>query len=408
MPFSFSKEKIKLILAGLIPPLMIGLFAWGAWFFSARKIISQGFIRQEFYIVFVVLMFFVFLRIFREKVYQLIFSVFLGLVLFTPAGHNPLVAALILGILFKSCLSRKEKLSSALSYAPWVLIPPGIILYGARNLNFLKFSQVSEIGGLGLGLWLLIFLVMLVYLATVIFLGCLFGVRRKTVYLTGIGSAVCGASAITITAPSIEAEPDDISVSLIAIVLVALFGMLFLLPFLAVNCGMTNQEYGVITGAILQFTGFVEGATQVGAIPDGLAKVLPDEIIQRKIALPVKGIRYLGLLIFLPLLGSVVRGRIYLPWYLWGFLGAGLIFSFWYKFDPELVEYLSIVYLTPIYKLFWASALAAIGLNTKIEAVFSRLGLQILVISFIAMLTALVAYFFGWGILFYLSQQSFI
>ena len=138
---------------------------------------------------------------------------------------DPLLVALILGMLIRFFVKFKESSISSFKLAPLILIPAGVIFYGAKNLDFIKFSTIDITNAL------LLFVIFIIYVTTIIFLSNLFGIREKIVYLTAAGSAICGASAIAITTPAINAESDDVSISLISVFLSQVWDFLFVFPF---------------------------------------------------------------------------------------------------------------------------------------------------------------------------------
>jgi len=137
---------------------------------------------------------------------------------------EPLLIALFLGIAIRSILGVRESLLAGCITAPRILIPVGVIFYAAANLNFVKFAKVAP------GYIALEIIIILVYLGVIAYLGRLLGLNKPTIYLCATGSGICGASAIAITSPVVDAEPKDTSIALISVTVAALFGLLFL-PF---------------------------------------------------------------------------------------------------------------------------------------------------------------------------------
>jgi len=285
---------------------------------------------------------------------------------------DPLVAAMVIGILLRSFVKFGDEFKSGFSLAPLLFIPVGVILYGACNLNFVKFAAVDT------NYIFMLFIVFIVYVISALLLANAFGLNEKTGYLIATGSAICGASAIAITSRSINAEADDVSNSLIPVFLSALIGLFVVLPLLASYLKLTEVDYGVFSGTILQFTGFVKAA---------VAK-FPKEV--KTIALSVKAVRYVGLLLLIPLFASFVKGRFYVPWYLFAFLGAGLVFSFM----PEVSRA-----LRPVLKLtlnvLWSIAMAAVGLNASVKGLVTKNGLKAFGASFISFMIAAGVFLLG-------------
>jgi uncharacterized integral membrane protein (TIGR00698 family) len=92
------------------------------------------------------------------------------------------------------------------------------------------------------------------------------GVAEKLGILIGVGTAICGSSAVAVASPVIEADERDTA---FAIATVTLFGMIavFVLPLLGTAMGLDQTEFGVWAGtsvhAVPQVvaTGFAYGPT---------------------------------------------------------------------------------------------------------------------------------------------------
>jgi len=296
---------------------------------------------------------------------------------------DPLLVAMLFGILINIVLRRRWSLS--FSTAPLTLIPIGIVFYGMKNLNFVEFSMVNPYVMALLGV------IMLTYFGVIFLLGKLLNQRKKITYLTATGSAICGASAIAITSSVIEADPDDVSVSLLSVFAAAMFGLFLLLPFLTLLFGFDNKLYALFSASVLQFTGFVKVSLQT--LPFLKEVISMNEAID--LALSVKAVRYLGLLIAIPLFASLTKKKFILPWYLWAFLGAGILGSYIYATNETLYKNTLIPIVKPIYTVLWASAMAAIGLNTDIEKLLGSNGIRALVMSFLGFFTATVVFILG-------------
>lgn len=286
---------------------------------------------------------------------------------------DPLFVALVIGIILRSVIKFNANSMIGFKIAPMLFLPIGVILYGAVNLNFVEFSQVHP-----LSIFAIIF-VFLCYAGFVYLLSFMLRLDLKTAYLILTGSAICGASAIAIASDAVEAEPDNVSKSLISVFISALAGLFIFLPIAGIALKMSGADYGIMAGALLQFTGFVKAAILNLPVPGDIKELMP-------LALSVKAARYMGLIFLIPLLASSIKRRFYVPWYMWLFVLAGLIFSFVpgvaLKLSPASKEVLN--YL-------WSIAMGAIGLNASIRVLFSKEGVKSLAVAFISfILTALV------------------
>ena len=167
----------------------------------------------------------------------------LGLVFATDI-LDPLVLAMTLGILLRSCITLPARYLYGFQLAPRLFIPIGVVLYGAVNL---RLGGVQELSWSNLAT---VFFVMMAYLISALLFSRWIGLPEKERYLLAVGSAICGASAITITSRAIEAESDEISVSLIAVYISALLGLYVFFPALFFFLGhLTPDGRGFLWGS---------------------------------------------------------------------------------------------------------------------------------------------------------------
>ena len=302
---------------------------------------------------------------------------------------NPLLAALIMGIIVRTAMGNMRKLKFGYTLAPKIFIPVGIVFYAANNLNFIKFAKVE------VSMIAILIVEILVYFLVILVLGKMLGQRKQITYLTATGSAICGASAIAITSPAVEAEPDDISISLLSVALAAFVGLFIVFPFLAILFDIDNKAYGLLSGSILQFTGFVKVAVE--SMPP-LTGVMPTEDLM-SFALSIKAARYLELLIAIPLFASLVRKKIYIPWFLWAFIGAGLLGTLIYAKNEFFYTNSLMPYIRPIYDISWSIAMAAIGLNADGKQLLSNNGAKALIMAFAGFVAATASFFIGMAII---------
>jgi uncharacterized integral membrane protein (TIGR00698 family) len=326
----------------------------------------------------------------KEVLSGLFFSVFTGLTGYTLSSlirsplFDPLVISLILGIGIRTIVGGK-KYESGFAIAPKFLIPVGIIFYAVKNLNFVKFADVQP------KMSVLMLVVVFIYFVVIFILGKILGQKKQITCLTATGSAICGASAIAITSPAVEADPDDTAISLLSVTLAAMFGFAVILPFLATLFDITGRTYSLMSGSVMQFTGLVKAA--VRNIPYLTTDMTEQEMLN--LALSVKSIRYLGLLLAIPLMSSFIKKKIHLPWVLWVFLLAGLSGTYLYTAHGAFYNLTLTPVLKPVHNISWSIAMSAIGLNADVKQMFSNNGAKSLVMAFAGFLSASVAFFIG-------------
>ena len=113
----------------------------------------------------------------------------------------------------------------------------------------LDFGYVVEVSQRAL--WISILCVIVAYTLTKL---CVrLGVGQKLGILIGIGTAICGGTAIVNPAPSIEADDSDTA---FAITTITIFGLIaiFIFPPLGHLLGLTQSEFGAWSGIAIQAT----------------------------------------------------------------------------------------------------------------------------------------------------------
>jgi uncharacterized integral membrane protein (TIGR00698 family) len=154
--------------------------------------------------------------------------------------------AIVLGMLVRNTIGVSQRFAPGVRYAVISVMPLGIVLMGAR-LNFFDVVRTSITA-------LIISVICVVAALTLtIWLCRRIGVGSKLGILIGVGTAICGGTAIAVAAPVIEAEESDTA---FGIATVTLFGMaaVFVLPLLGELIGMSQLEFGVWAGTSVHAT----------------------------------------------------------------------------------------------------------------------------------------------------------
>lgn len=169
-------------------------------------------------------------------------------ILFTPFFSAPLALSvgLLIGLLLGNPWQKHTAVASkyALQFAV-VGLGFGIDLHqvSATGLSGILYTAISLSVTLGLGF----------------ILGKALGIQPKLSHLIGVGTAICGGSAIAAVAPTIKAEPAEISVSL-AIVFILNALALFIFPVVGHWFELTQSQFGVWAAIAIHDTSSVVGA----------------------------------------------------------------------------------------------------------------------------------------------------
>jgi len=157
--------------------------------------------------------------------------------------------AIILGVVVGNIVKLKEEYSAGITYAEKTLLGYAIALMGI-NLDF------GILTSLGYKTIFLIVAGMVVTIFSAVLLGKYFKLDAKFALLLGIGNGVCGASAISASAPVIKADKNSIGISVAIVNLLGTIGI-FLVPSIALFFGLNEIDAGILVGNTLQAVGQV-------------------------------------------------------------------------------------------------------------------------------------------------------
>lgn len=168
------------------------------------------------------------------------------------AALGSVLFAVLLGLVVGNAVALPAVFKPGLKFSFRTLLRLAIVFLGAR----LSVEQVAQIGGKAV---LMIAVLMTLALTLAHLLGRWTGISPKLASLIGIGTAVCGNSAIAASAPVIRASDDDVS---FAVATNTLFGTVavFLYPLLGHAFGMGDAFFGTWAGTAVNDTSQVVAA----------------------------------------------------------------------------------------------------------------------------------------------------
>ncbi len=147
------------------------------------------------------------------------------------------------------------------TYEVW--LKTGIVLLGARFL----LGDVLKLGSISLGL---VAIEIAVAIALMTVLGRAFKLKPKLTSLLAVGSSICGVSAIIAAQGAIEADDEDATFAIAAILALGAFG-LFTYPVLGRLLHMSDHAFGVWAGLAVDNT--AEAAAAGALYSDAAGKV---------------------------------------------------------------------------------------------------------------------------------------
>lgn len=147
------------------------------------------------------------------------------------------------------------------TYEFW--LKAGIVLLGARFL----IGDVLKLGGISLAL---VFIEITLSLAFMTVLGRAFKLKPKLITLLAVGSSICGVSAIIATQGAIDADEEDSSYAIAAILALGAIS-LFTFPLIGHWLHLTDRGYGLWAGLAVDNT--AEASAAGALFSDAAGKV---------------------------------------------------------------------------------------------------------------------------------------
>lgn len=175
-------------------------------------------------------------------------------VLFFPALEviGAPVIAIILGMIITLFMKNKAPFAKGITFTSKKILQYAVILLGF-GLN------LATIGEVGLTSLPIIISTIATSLIISFIMYKLLKMPSKTATLIGVGSSICGGSAIAATAPVIDADDEEIAQSISVIFLFNVIAAL-VFPTLGGLLGMTNEGFGLFAGTAVNDTSSVTAA----------------------------------------------------------------------------------------------------------------------------------------------------
>lgn len=291
----------------------------------------------------------------KNKLLGIILALIIAIPAWLIGNKFPIIGSPVLGLLFGMVLAfwkRPEYFNEGVTYTAKKLLQYSIILMGfSMNLfNVFKVGKQTII--------LMIFTLSAAFITAYI-VGKLLKINGKTATLIGVGSSICGGSAIAATAPVINADEQEVAHSISTIFLFNAIAA-FLFPFLGHLFGMSNQCFGLWAGTAVNDTSSVVAAGYSYSNAAGNLAVIVK--LTRTLAIvPVTLVLafYTSKKVAKNQKSSYNISKIF-PWFVLGFIAASLINTF-VPMPKGSAEFLS-----EVGKFVIVMAMVSVGLNTNI------------------------------------------
>jgi len=173
--------------------------------------------------------------------------------------------AILIGLLISNSIGIPAIFRAGVAtYEFW--LKAGIVLLGARFL----IGDVLKLGGLSLGL---VFIEITLSLVFMTLLGRAFKLKPKLITLLAVGSSICGVSAIIATQGTIDADEEDSSYAIAAILALGAIS-LFLFPLIGHTLHLSDRGYGLWAGLAVDNTAEASAAGALYSDAAGKVAVL--------------------------------------------------------------------------------------------------------------------------------------
>ncbi|XMB85206.1 putative sulfate exporter family transporter [Mycoplasmatota bacterium WC44] len=264
-----------------------------------------------------------------------------------------LTIAIIIGIIYNNTIGTQPLFKDGIKFSLKRLLILGIILLGFK----LNFYSILELGPKVL-LMVLFYVPLTLYIAVV--LGKKFKVNNKLATLIGIGSSICGASAVVAIAPTINADDDESIVAVSIVNFLGAIGVLIYSSIVASNIQLSEIQYGAWSGLSLH------------GVAHALAAAFALGEQSGEIGTLVKMTRVLMLIPVSLFLGLMFKSennsktKIKFPMYIVYFVFAGVVNSL--GFIPESLTSLFI----KLSGLFILMAMTAMGISVDYKNIIKK------------------------------------
>ncbi|MDO4745600.1 MAG: YeiH family protein [Bacillota bacterium] len=167
----------------------------------------------------------------------------------------PIIGGPVFGILFGMILAfikRPDTFDPGIKYTSKAILQYSIILLGFE----MNLFNVIKVGGQSL--MVMIFTLSSSFI-TAYLVGKAMKIEGKTTTLIGVGTSICGGSAIAATAPVIQAKDEDVAQAISTIFLFNIIAV-FIFPPLGHMLGLSDTGFGMWAGTAINDTSSVVAA----------------------------------------------------------------------------------------------------------------------------------------------------
>ncbi len=292
------------------------------------------------------------------------------------------IIAILIGMILTMFMKDKSSISEGIGFTSKKILQYAVILLGF-GLNLTTIAKV------GLASLPIILSTISTSLLVAYIMYRLLKVPSKTSILIGVGSSICGGSAIAATAPVIEADDEEIAQSISVIFLFNVIAAI-IFPTLGSMIGLSDSGFGLFAGTAINDTSSVTAAASTwdtlhGTNGSVLAYATIVKLTRTLAIIPITLV-----LSFLRIRGEKKKNlssntkvsiRKIFPMFILYFIGASIITTIITSYcsgaSLEIAKS-CFTFLKQLSKFFIVMAMGAVGLNTNIVTLIKKGGKPIL------------------------------
>ena len=297
----------------------------------------------------------------RKNIPGVLLTLAIGVPMWLLGRTVPIAGGAVFGILagiLVAALKRPPAVfEPGIKAASKKILQAAIVLFGFE----MNLRRVVEVGGQSL---ILMLFTISAALLTAWFVSRLLGMEEKTSTLVGVGTAICGGSAIAATAPAIGARDDQVATAISTIFFYNVLAV-FIFPPLGRLLGMGQMGFGMWAGtAINDTSSVVAAAFSYGDEAGNLATIV--KLTRTLMIIPITFVLALRTGKRERSEGSAFDFARIFPWFVLGFVAAcvvntaGVLPSGAARFFGSTGKFLVVV------------AMTAIGLGTDLRQLLAK------------------------------------
>lgn len=304
---------------------------------------------------------------FNDKIYGIIVCLIIAIPALIAGNMFPIIGgpiiAIILGMIIAVFWKRREKFDEGISFTSKYVLQAAVVLLGfGLNLNVILATGIQSLP------------IIVGTIATALIVAYvmkrILNMEKNSAILIGVGSSICGGSAIAATAPVINADDEEVAQSISVIFFFNVLAAI-IFPMLGKMLGfstVSGDPFGIFAGTAINDTSSVTAAAATWDNMWGLGSQTLDKAATVKLTRTLAIIPITLVLSLITQRQNNFNGEKFslkraLPLFVVFFVVASIITTICVSFGVDANLFIPLKELS---KFFIIMAMAAIGLNTDI------------------------------------------